>query len=275
MLQGFLQSRLKSAFRKVYGRYTTSHWVGCCLMRLKTFVFTHWFWLRITPFIWFGNKAHGGCDRSTGGAPDPTSGLSRGPCSRNLPALYFIWDLWGCSLFVILLSLFISSFCKFYDLTYKYMYKLSSCQIRLTFLAHQLWWWITQHSWSITKLISRRVWPVSSGCLLLLGTWSHLRYIRESVFAHSFLRFVISINAQLHFELYQATCNTGMINRNNKIRSISGVLLKCCTSKKYITFTQYHRKVYTVYACSKSTSDKNCCYIAYYLSLIKANWTSL
>jgi hypothetical protein len=63
----------------------------------------HWSWLRITPFTWFGNRAHGGCYRSTGdayfsSAPDPTSSLSRGP---NLPDLYFIWDLWDWSPFII------------------------------------------------------------------------------------------------------------------------------------------------------------------------------
>jgi hypothetical protein len=37
------------------------------------------------------------------------------------------------------------------------------------------------------KLGSRRVWPVDRGCLLLLGTWSHFRYIRGSVLAHLLL----------------------------------------------------------------------------------------
>ena len=38
---------------------------------------------------------------------------------------------------------------------------------------------------------SRRVWPVNRGCLLILGTWSHLRYIRGSVLAHLFIWLVI------------------------------------------------------------------------------------
>jgi hypothetical protein len=42
----------------------------------------------------------------------------------------------------------------------------------------------------IMKLGSRRVWSINRGCLLLLGTWSHLRYIRGSVLAHLFLWFV-------------------------------------------------------------------------------------
>jgi hypothetical protein len=36
----------------------------------------------------------------------------------------------------------------------------------------------------IWKCGSRRVWPVSRGCLLLHGTWSHLWCIQRSVYAH-------------------------------------------------------------------------------------------
>jgi hypothetical protein len=36
----------------------------------------------------------------------------------------------------------------------------------------------------IIKLVSRRVWLVDRGCILLLGTWSQLRYIQGSVLAH-------------------------------------------------------------------------------------------
>jgi hypothetical protein len=35
------------------------------------------------------------------------------------------------------------------------------------------------------------VWPVGRGCLLLLGTWSHLRYVLGSVLAHLFLWHVL------------------------------------------------------------------------------------
>jgi hypothetical protein len=38
---------------------------------------------------------------------------------------------------------------------------------------------------------SRRVWSVSRGCLLLLGTWIHLMYAQGSVLAHLFLWLVI------------------------------------------------------------------------------------
>jgi hypothetical protein len=41
------------------------------------------------------------------------------------------------------------------------------------------------------ELGSRRVRPVGRGCLLLLGTWSHLRYFRRSVLAHLFIWLVI------------------------------------------------------------------------------------
>jgi hypothetical protein len=39
----------------------------------------------------------------------------------------------------------------------------------------------------IMELGSPRVWPVVMGCLLLLGTWSNLRYVRGSVLAHLFI----------------------------------------------------------------------------------------
>jgi dimeric dUTPase (all-alpha-NTP-PPase superfamily) len=42
----------------------------------------------------------------------------------------------------------------------------------------------------IMELDSRRVWSINRGCLLLLGTWSHLRYIWGFVLAHLFLWFV-------------------------------------------------------------------------------------
>jgi hypothetical protein len=38
----------------------------------------------------------------------------------------------------------------------------------------------------IMELGSRRVWSINRGCLLLLGTWSHIRYIRGSALAHLF-----------------------------------------------------------------------------------------
>jgi hypothetical protein len=50
---------------------------------------------------------------------------------------------------------------------------LSFIPIVMPFLTH--WSWL------------RRVWPVNRGCLLLLGTWSHLWYIQRSVYAHSLI----------------------------------------------------------------------------------------
>jgi hypothetical protein len=35
------------------------------------------------------------------------------------------------------------------------------------------------------------VWSINRGCLLLLGTWSHLRYMQGSLLAHLFLWYVI------------------------------------------------------------------------------------
>jgi hypothetical protein len=59
------------------------------------------------------------------------------------------------------------------------------------YLAHWLWQRITNSAFMIMELGSRRVWSINMGCLPLLHTWFHLRYIRGSVLAHLFLRFVI------------------------------------------------------------------------------------
>jgi hypothetical protein len=67
------------------------HAVWCVSYQSLSRYFTHWSWVRFVPFIWSGNRAHGRCDRSTGDAyssmaPDPTSGIPRGPCT---PILWF------------------------------------------------------------------------------------------------------------------------------------------------------------------------------------------
>jgi hypothetical protein len=78
--------------------HTTFLWATCCLICfipiIKPFL-THWSWLRVVPFIERGNRAHGGCDRSTGDAyfsmaPDPTSDIFRGPCT---PILWFVFPI--------------------------------------------------------------------------------------------------------------------------------------------------------------------------------------
>jgi hypothetical protein len=51
--------------------------------------------LRVVPCIERGNRAHGGCDRSTGDAyssmaPDPTSDIFRGLCT---PILWFVFPI--------------------------------------------------------------------------------------------------------------------------------------------------------------------------------------
>jgi hypothetical protein len=62
-------------------------------------------WLRFVPFIYFGNRVHSGCDRSTWDtyssmAPAPTSDIFRGPCT---PILWYVFPigLWNWLLFVI------------------------------------------------------------------------------------------------------------------------------------------------------------------------------
>jgi hypothetical protein len=84
--------------------HTTFLWVTYCLIFffvpiVKPFL-THWSWLRVVPFIERGNRAHGGCDQSTGDAhpsmaPDPTSDIYRGPCTHIL-CIVFIIGLWDC-----------------------------------------------------------------------------------------------------------------------------------------------------------------------------------
>ena len=52
------------------------------------------------------------------------------------------------------------------------------------FDTHTVKWrhWCTMYT-HIKTMGSRRVWPVSRGCLLLLGTWSHLWCVQRSVIA--------------------------------------------------------------------------------------------
>jgi hypothetical protein len=59
------------------------------------------------------------------------------------------------------------------------------------YLAHWLWQTADNSTFRIIELDSRLVWPVDRGCLLLLDTWSHLRYIWGFVLAHLFLWLVI------------------------------------------------------------------------------------
>jgi hypothetical protein len=118
-------------------------------------------------------------------------------------------------------SCWISAFRKFYDcyndlIIYDYKLSLNHCltffiPIVIPYLAHWLWQRIT--AFSIMELGSRRVWPVDRGCLFLLSTWSHLRYIRRSVLAHFFLTCnsylfrdwsiygILAISLQWYFEM--------------------------------------------------------------------------
>jgi hypothetical protein len=55
--------------------------------------------IRVVPFIEHGNRAHGGCDRSTGDAyssmaPDPTSGVSRGSGKPDFYCALFQYLNW-------------------------------------------------------------------------------------------------------------------------------------------------------------------------------------
>jgi hypothetical protein len=97
-------------------------------------------------------------------------------------------------------SRLMSRFCRFYgrynDLIYDYKLTLNhmlSDTFRINSYAVLSTMPLTadNSAFLIIQLGSRRVWPVDRGCLLLLGTWSHLWYIRGSLFAHLFLWLVI------------------------------------------------------------------------------------
>jgi hypothetical protein len=67
------------------------------------------------------------------------------------------------------------------------------------YLAHwRLWQTADNSAFMIMELGSQRVWPVDRGCLLLVGTWSHLWQVRGSVLAHLFI--YLTCNSYLCFE---------------------------------------------------------------------------
>jgi hypothetical protein len=79
------------------------------------------------------------------------------------------------------------------------------------------------------ELGSRRVCSINRGCLLLLGTWSHLWYIRGSVLAHLFL-WLVFWDWSL-FGILVISFITVLVNRDSlhdrSIQSIS--ITKACT----------------------------------------------
>jgi hypothetical protein len=100
----------------------------------------------------------------------------------------------------LLSSSLMSAFCKFYgryiDLIYNYKLSLSHTLSDIFHTNSQtIFGTLTStadnSAFMIMELGSQWVWPVERGCLLFLGTWSHLRYIRGSVLAHLFLWHVL------------------------------------------------------------------------------------
>ena len=115
MSQGFQLSRLQAVFANfmvittILFAHITFLWATCCLICFLPIIkpfFTHWYWLRVVPFIQSGNRAHGGCDRSAGDAyssmtPDPTSDVYRGPCVPILICIFNrTYEIDYCSLFL-------------------------------------------------------------------------------------------------------------------------------------------------------------------------------
>jgi hypothetical protein len=94
-----------------------------------------------------------------------------------------------------------SAFRKFYgrynDLIQNYKLSLSYMLSDIfhtnsrPYMAYWLWQTAENSAFMIMELGSRRVWPIDWGCLLLLGTWSHLRQVWGSVLAHLFICLVI------------------------------------------------------------------------------------
>jgi hypothetical protein len=88
--------------------HTTFVWATCCLICfipiVKPFL-THWSWLQVVPIIERGNRAHGGCDQSTGDAYSPWYLIPPLIYSevrvRPFSDLYFLLDLGDWLLIVI------------------------------------------------------------------------------------------------------------------------------------------------------------------------------
>jgi hypothetical protein len=78
----------------------------------------------------------------------------------------------------------------------------AACSVYLTW-TH--WFWLLN---TLIEMGHTAVRPVNKGCLLLLGTWSHPRYIRGSVLAHLFICLVIPTWISRLFTLrYLGHCN--------------------------------------------------------------------
>jgi hypothetical protein len=102
-------------------------------------------------------------------APDPTSGVSRGPCKPDVYCGLFHYLNWTLNLtrdFSVYLT-------RRTDCDSGFLFRLPNVDTDFDCRFLRLIWGV------------QRVRPVSRGCLLLYGTWSQLWYIQMSVYAHS------------------------------------------------------------------------------------------
>jgi hypothetical protein len=162
-----------------------------------------------------------------------------------------------------------SAFCKLYgrysDLIHNYKRSLShmvsnifhsNCQTALDTLT-----FTTDNSaFTIMELGSRRVRPVGRGRLLLLGTWSNLRYFWGSVLAHLFI----------WLEIPTWILRLITLRYFNYFIYNYWILIQACDSEKMKTY-----KSFDSYNYSKSSfvakffiSHENVCYILWRLQRI-------
>jgi hypothetical protein len=104
-------------------------------------------------------------------APDPTSGVSRGPCKSDFYCGLFHYLNW----ILILTADFSVNFTKRTDFGSGF-FRLPDLDTLI--LTTDFYVWYGAHG---------RVRPVGRGCLLLHETWSHSWYIQRSVYAHSLI----------------------------------------------------------------------------------------
>jgi hypothetical protein len=180
-----------------------------CWMWCVKPLLTHSFWQWAVLFSCFRNRA--------------TDGTAS---SSDLDSLQDVWDLW------CMLGMHVILFTNILEMKHELVivWQLYAVFVVVTTIlfAHTAFLWATcsliysyqplSRSWRTDldygsyclpnlEIGLLAVWPVNNGCLLLLGTWSHLWCIQRSVFAHS----AICIWDWLLFVIYAISCKAPVI----------------------------------------------------------------
>jgi hypothetical protein len=154
---------------------TYSYWVKYCLaffIPILGLFLAQWLWRRISPHSWSRNWTHGGYGQLAGDAYSPTHLIP----PRLFPGVH------GCLIFTEVCSYYLTWVLILTADFSVYLTGRTDFDCELFCLPNLD---TSFHLWSLRlKLGSRRVWPVDRGCLLLPGTWSHLLYVRGSLFAN-------------------------------------------------------------------------------------------